>query len=235
GGGRGAREPPQRAAGRAPAPEGQRPRSPSLRSPGEPGGRVGRLGPGPGARSSPGARPRQPPLVKGRPSLRALAGLGVRIAGARSPPIGAACLAAVVAATTHPRSGESWCRGGEGQVTGSTGVPNEGRLVAMPHHAWVPSLLLLIVGGLGCGHAPTPVDTERLEASVPASSRPAAEHPAPARPRIVVSVVLDQLGSDTLSRWWSYLEPEGALRRIAANGAYYERSAFPYAGTYTAA
>jgi hypothetical protein len=55
-----------------------------------------------------------------------------------------------------------------------------------------------------------------------------------ARPRLVVALVYDQLGSETLLRHQSWLDPRGALRRAIDAGVYFERSVYPYATTLTA-
>lgn len=52
--------------------------------------------------------------------------------------------------------------------------------------------------------------------------------------RLVVSVVLDQVGSWVLDRNLSKLPPDGAIRRAIARGTYIQRARYAYAGTYTA-
>ncbi len=47
-------------------------------------------------------------------------------------------------------------------------------------------------------------------------------------------IVLDQLGSDTLLRHLPQLDPQGLIRQSIKRGVYYERSRYPYAGTFTA-
>lgn len=54
-------------------------------------------------------------------------------------------------------------------------------------------------------------------------------------PDLMVSVVLDQWGTDTLARLLPHLSPEGAVRTGIAEGAFYPKGVYPYAGTYTAA
>src|SRR5690349_10016296 len=53
-------------------------------------------------------------------------------------------------------------------------------------------------------------------------------------PRVVVAVIIDQLGSDTLLRHLDLLDAGGAIRRAVDNGVYLERSAYSYANTLTA-
>lgn len=52
--------------------------------------------------------------------------------------------------------------------------------------------------------------------------------------RLVVSVVLDQVGSWVLERNLTKLRPDGALRRAIARGTYVQRARYGYSGTYTA-
>lgn len=62
-------------------------------------------------------------------------------------------------------------------------------------------------------------------------ARPAQQAP---RARLVVSVVLDQIGSEVLERDLAALNPHGLIRQTIALGAYVPRSVYPYAATYTA-
>lgn len=52
--------------------------------------------------------------------------------------------------------------------------------------------------------------------------------------RLVVSIILDQLGSNTLDRYWDALPDDGALERVASRGTFEHDVVYPYAGTYTA-
>ena len=65
-----------------------------------------------------------------------------------------------------------------------------------------------------------------------ASNAPAASASKPAQ--LVVSVVLDQIGSEVLERWWPGLDEDGALKTLAREGVYHHTVRYPYAGTYTA-
>jgi hypothetical protein len=56
----------------------------------------------------------------------------------------------------------------------------------------------------------------------------------PATARVVVAIIYDQLGSDTLLDSLAALDPKGALRRAIDSGVYLERSVYPYANTLTA-
>lgn len=89
----------------------------------------------------------------------------------------------------------------------------------------------LAVGG-GCA-AP---GSARAGAEARPAATPNARVPvAPAgRPRVVVALIYDQLGSDTLLTHLDLLDPQGALRRAVDTGVYLERSAYAYANTLTA-
>lgn len=53
-------------------------------------------------------------------------------------------------------------------------------------------------------------------------------------PRVVVAVIIDQLGSETLLSHADLLDPNGAIRRAMDSGVYLERSTYSYANTLTA-
>jgi hypothetical protein len=53
-------------------------------------------------------------------------------------------------------------------------------------------------------------------------------------PRLVLSVVLDQLGSDTFAKYEPLLAEDGALRLLLEQGRVWERAVYPYAATLTA-
>jgi hypothetical protein len=88
-----------------------------------------------------------------------------------------------------------------------------------------------------CDSAPKPLvggaargTVELEQAAPPREPRP----PDPGVARVVVAVIIDQLGSDTLLERMDLLDPKGALRRAIDSGVYFERSLFPYANTLTA-
>ena len=60
---------------------------------------------------------------------------------------------------------------------------------------------------------------------------PTAGHDAP---RLVVLIVLDQLGSWVLDEHMSMLAPDGVIRHGIERGVYHRKVSFPYAGLYTA-
>jgi hypothetical protein len=79
----------------------------------------------------------------------------------------------------------------------------------------------------------------RPAAAAPRAVPPAAAKVSPtpvpsARPRLVVALVYDQLGSETLLRHLRWLDAGGALQRAVGQGVYLERSAYPHAATLTA-
>lgn len=82
--------------------------------------------------------------------------------------------------------------------------------------------VLLLTALTSCGGAPASPDPDPTPAADP---RP---------PRLVIAVVLDQLGWATLERYMEYLPEDGALRRLASEGVYH-RVEYQHAATYTAA
>ena len=87
-----------------------------------------------------------------------------------------------------------------------------------PHHVVrvARCIFALLLVGCSCGalNTPTPV--------------------ASARPRIVVTLVYDQLASWVLELHRGRLDPAGGIRRTIARGTYVHRVAYDYAATYTA-
>lgn len=79
-----------------------------------------------------------------------------------------------------------------------------------------------------------PAESEARRAPLAVEGTPPVASAAPGAPRVVVSVLYDQLGSDTLLAHLELLDPNGAIRRAVARGVYLERSAYPYANTLTA-
>jgi len=71
-----------------------------------------------------------------------------------------------------------------------------------------------------------------LLAGAVGAAPPAATRAEP--PRLVVALIYDQLGSDTLLRQLPFLDPAGAIRRAVEHGVFLERSVYPYASTLTA-
>lgn len=62
--------------------------------------------------------------------------------------------------------------------------------------------------------------------------RPAASSLPPQR--LVIAIVLDQLGSATLARHLPHLDADGALRTMVREGAFFPRANYPHAVTLTA-
>jgi predicted AlkP superfamily pyrophosphatase or phosphodiesterase len=106
------------------------------------------------------------------------------------------------------------------------------------------ALLLFLGAGLGACCAAQPSEgvnpdgvTPEASASAdagqaegPAANGPAAKGP----PKLVVAIVIDQLGAWVLERYLPHLDPEGFFRRGAERGRWYRRVAYPYASTFTA-
>ncbi len=102
---------------------------------------------------------------------------------------------------------------------------------------WRPALLGSCLGAASCCVSAPPA------APSPSSSTPAASAPAAApvpdapdveRPQLLVAVVIDQLGSDTLLRSLPALDEHGLIRTAISKGAFFERGVFPYINTFTA-
>jgi hypothetical protein len=73
-----------------------------------------------------------------------------------------------------------------------------------------------------------------LLSSCGASSREVVHPPAAQRPRLVVLVVYDQIGSWVLAQHLDALDPDGAVRWITSEGLHVERARYAYSGTLTA-
>jgi hypothetical protein len=58
--------------------------------------------------------------------------------------------------------------------------------------------------------------------------------PAPLKPALVIALIFDQLGSETLLKHLPLLDPRGVIRQALTRGAFFERSVYPYALTVTA-
>lgn len=58
-------------------------------------------------------------------------------------------------------------------------------------------------------------------------------NPSSVRPRLVVSIVLDQVGTWVLDRHLGILRDDGALKPLIAHGTWVHDVVYPYAGTYT--
>src|SRR5581483_5554696 len=61
----------------------------------------------------------------------------------------------------------------------------------------------------------------------------AAQEPAPARPRLAVLIVFDQMRGDYLQKWQP-LFGEGGFKRLMSEGAWFTNCHYPYAFTLTA-
>src|SRR5688572_11268403 len=98
-------------------------------------------------------------------------------------------------------------------------------------HFWAVALCLAgFVTSSGCERRATseaPAPSGPASATAALVTPPAPNAPAPdalGTPRLVVSVIYDQLGSDTLLAHLDLLDPGGAIRRAVERGVYLERS-----------
>ncbi len=90
---------------------------------------------------------------------------------------------------------------------------------------------LALLAAVACTRTRAPVAVApRTAARAAAASAP----PASARAQLVVSVVIDQLGSDTLHRLEPLLAPDGAVAYARAHGRVFEQAVYAYAATLTA-
>jgi predicted AlkP superfamily pyrophosphatase or phosphodiesterase len=67
----------------------------------------------------------------------------------------------------------------------------------------------------------------------PGRAAPARQAAAPARPRLIVLIVVDQFRGDYVQRYGA--QWTGGLHEIVTRGAYFPEAAYPYAGTKTCA
>lgn len=85
--------------------------------------------------------------------------------------------------------------------------------------------LTVVACAMGCGCSSSPMHTS-------ASSRPSSQ--TSERPRLVVVIVIDQLGSWMLERYLPYMAPDGAFKQGIAKGAFHQTVSYLHAGTFTA-
>jgi Type I phosphodiesterase / nucleotide pyrophosphatase len=96
---------------------------------------------------------------------------------------------------------------------------------------WIGAGLALAFGVASCcGARPELSATPAPDAGAGGGSGVASDGP----PRLVVAIVIDQLGSWVLERYLPHLDPEGFFRTATEAGAYYRRVSYPYASTFTA-
>lgn len=102
---------------------------------------------------------------------------------------------------------------------------------------------LLLAGALGvqlaCGMPRSTAGTASVRSATggqrgPLAAHSPAAHPPAARAQLVVSVIFDQLGSQTLLEHLDLLSEEGAIRQALLRGSFFERSEYPQAHTLTA-
>ncbi|HHH27916.1 MAG TPA: hypothetical protein ENK57_06185 [Polyangiaceae bacterium] len=86
-----------------------------------------------------------------------------------------------------------------------------------------------------CGAAPTEIAEPGPAAAAPDPAEPTfREAASDGSPKLVVALVIDQLGSWVLERYLPHLDPDGFFRTATARGRWYRRVVYPYASTFTA-
>lgn len=84
---------------------------------------------------------------------------------------------------------------------------------------------MVVTCATGCGSS-----SSSMHGSAPAwSSNQSRE-----RPRLVVVILIDQLGSWMLERYLPYMAPDGAFKRGISTGAFHQKVSYLHAGTFTA-
>jgi hypothetical protein len=91
------------------------------------------------------------------------------------------------------------------------------------------TIAAVVLSLASCGPSAPPAATD----PPPAAAHPPVA-PTPARARLVVTVVYDQLASWVLDAHYARLDPAGAIRRTAAHGRFVHRVAYAYGATFTA-
>lgn len=104
---------------------------------------------------------------------------------------------------------------------------NSGFLASWPRVLTTVALLIAVCGPNAVGQGPAKLK----KLSPRQSSRPLAVRNAPAHPKLVVLLVVDQMRGDYVDKFrgqWS-----GGLKRLVQEGAWFRDAAYPYAATET--
>jgi len=88
------------------------------------------------------------------------------------------------------------------------------------------ALATMCVSGARAQTAPT-----EKQSNSAASQQPAARHAAPAKPKLVVMLVVDQMRADYVDKFQGHWK--GGLKRLVQEGAWFREAAYPYAATET--
>jgi hypothetical protein len=95
------------------------------------------------------------------------------------------------------------------------------------------ALLLIWLIATACSRARDP-RTPRTGADVRSAASAEGARPPSEPPRLVVAVIVDQLGSGTLRKLTPLLATDGLVAHARAHGRVYSEVVYPYAGTLTA-
>lgn len=97
---------------------------------------------------------------------------------------------------------------------------------------WLGMTVALHACAFGCGGQHRATGATKPSTTARAKANSAA--PAAMRPRLVVSVVFDQMGADTLQRHLALLDDDGAIRRSMAEGTTCMAVRYGHPATFTA-
>lgn len=113
-----------------------------------------------------------------------------------------------------------------------------------PSRLSLAALTILALGVASCCGAaprdagePTPTATPTSPNSPASAASPDERLPATSSegpPKLVVAIVIDQLGTWVLERYLPHLDADGFFRRSTERGRWYRRVVYPYASTFTA-
>src|SRR6476660_8072395 len=92
------------------------------------------------------------------------------------------------------------------------------------------SSVRLVLLGAAFSFLILPLPTDAQTAAPPAR-RPAVAYTNPARPKLVVLLVIDQMRADYFDKFLH--QWKGGLRRLVEQGAWFHEAAYPYAATET--
>jgi predicted AlkP superfamily pyrophosphatase or phosphodiesterase len=99
--------------------------------------------------------------------------------------------------------------------------------IRLTQQPWVKQCVAVVLLAFAC----TPIQAQQATARKPAVPKPPAIAKAPARPKLVVLLVVDQMRGDYVDKFrgqWT-----AGLKRLIDQGAWFRNAAYPYAATET--